>query len=240
MNILLYVLVAVVGFVLGQFMDWCNIRFSSEKKIFSKEFFTEHLKELKINYPICIINSLIFVGLFYRYGISLEFFKYSFLGTCLITAFVVDFYLEIIPNKLNLTIFLGGLIFAIIGQIWHLSSIIDMILGMLAGGGIFLIITLIGGLIAGKEAMGLGDVKLMGAMGMIVGFIPIIIISILSFFVGGILIAVLLISKKKTLQDYIPFGPSIVIASYIVMLVPIYLIIGSFLWLVTLGKFKMF
>lgn len=238
MNILFYVLIAVIGFCLGQFMDWCNIRFSSEKKIFSKEFFTEYLKDLKINYPICIVNALIYIALFYRYGISLEFFKYAFLGTCLISVFIVDYYLQIIPNKLNLTIFLGGLVFAIIGQIWNLSSLKSMIFGMLAGGGIFLLITLIGGLIAGKEAMGLGDVKLMGAMGMIIGFAPTIVVSILSFFVGGIMILVLLLSKKKTLQDYIPFGPSIVIASYITMLVPIYLIIGSFLWMVTLGKIK--
>lgn len=86
--------------------------------------------------------------------------------------------------------------------------------------------------------MGLGDVKLMGAMGLIVGFVPIIIISLLSFFVGGFMIAFLLITKKKTLQDYIPFGPSIVIASYITMLVPISIIIGTFFWIVTFGKYK--
>ena len=42
---------------------------------------------------------------------------------------------------------------------------LDKLLGLAIGGGIFLIITLIGGLIAGKEAMGFGDVKLMGASG---------------------------------------------------------------------------
>ena len=39
-----------------------------------------------------------------------------------------------------------------------------MLLGCVTGGGIFILITLLGGLIAGKEAMGLGDVKFMGAV----------------------------------------------------------------------------
>ena len=36
--------------------------------------------------------------------------------------------------------------------------------GMVLGATVFLVITFLGGVIAGKEAMGLGDVKLMGAL----------------------------------------------------------------------------
>ena len=44
------------------------------------------------------------------------------------------------------------------------SIALDRLAGMFVGGGIFLIITLIGGLIAGKEAMGMGDVKFVGVL----------------------------------------------------------------------------
>ena len=73
----------------------------------------------------------------------------------LISAFVIDYKIQIIPNRLNLSIFETGLVFAFIFGVQNLNIAKDMLLGMLVGGGIFLLITLIGGAIAGKEAMGL-------------------------------------------------------------------------------------
>ena len=58
----------------------------------------------------------------------------------------------------------------------NVAITINMLLGMLAGGGIFLLITLLGGLFYGKEAMGFGDVKLMGALGIFFGLSNIIVI----------------------------------------------------------------
>lgn len=95
----------------------------------------------------------------------------------------------------------------------------NYLLGMLVGGGIFLLITLIGGLIAGKEAMGFGDVKLMGALGLFFGWPNMIIISLISFLIGAILSILLLVTKKKKTSEYIPFGPFIVIATFITILV---------------------
>ena len=100
----------------------------------------------------------------------------------LLSVFVIDYRLQIIPNRLNLTIFEIGLVFTFIHGLSNVAISINMLLGMLAGGGIFLAITFIGGLIYGKEAMGLGDVKLMGALGLYFGFSSIAEISLLAFF----------------------------------------------------------
>ena len=86
---------------------------------------------------------------------------------------------KIIPNRLNLTIFEVGLVFTFIEGIININIAIDMLLGMIAGAGIFLFITLVGGLIAGKEAMGFGDVKLMGALGLFFVWRTIIIIYLI-------------------------------------------------------------
>ena len=126
----------------------------------------------------------------------------------LISAFVIDLKLQIIPNRLTLTIFEVGLVFTFLTTLLNINGgidlFIDSILGMLVGGGIFLIITLIGGAIAGKEAMGFGDVKLMGA---------------LSFLFAAIVSIIILISRKKKFSEYIPFGPFIVVAAIIPMYV---------------------
>ena len=82
----------------------------------------------------------------------------------LLSVFVIDYKLQIIPNRLNLSLFEIGIIFAFLYGLSDVAITINMLLGMLAGGGIFLLITLVGGLFYGKEAMGFGDVKLMGAL----------------------------------------------------------------------------
>lgn len=51
------------------------------------------------------------------------------------------------------------------------------------------------------------------------GFKSIIQIFVVSFFVGAIISAFLLITKIKKKDDYIPFGPFIVIATYITMFI---------------------
>ena len=108
---------------------------------------------------------------------------------------------------------------------------------MAFGGGVFLIITLIGGLIAGKEAMGFGDVKFMGALGLYFGIINIIVISLTAFLLAAIISVVLLATKIKKKSEYIPFGPFIVIASFISMLVPFNIIFIVLAKIFTLGMY---
>lgn len=119
-----------------------------------------------------------------------------------------------------------------------ISALTDSILGMLAGGGIFLLITLIGGLIAGKEAMGFGDVKFMGALGLFFGWINIIIISVLAFLLAAIISIGILIIRRKKVNEYIPFGPFIVASCLVVIFTPFDLLVTIMLKIFTLGMYK--
>ena len=85
---------------------------------------------------------------------------------------------------------------------------------------IFLIITGIGSFIAGKEAMGMGDVKLVGALGLFFGLKNILAIAVCSFLLGAIIGVFLMIIRKTKSKDYIPFGPFIVASTIILMLTP--------------------
>ena len=91
---------------------------------------------------------------------------------------------------------------------------------MFVGAGIFLLIALFALIAYKKEGMGLGDVKLMGVLGLFFGVKNIFQIFILSFFVGAIVSIVLLVSKAKKKDDYIPFGPFIVIGAFWTMIFP--------------------
>lgn len=241
-HILIYALVGIVGLFAGQFIDWCNKRLPEYKKVLSKEFFTEYMKHFKPNYLLMLVTAIAYLGLLYTFNISLDFFKYVALVPMLLSAFCIDYKLQIIPNRLTLTIFETGLIFtflnAIINTNLGITTFTNSILGMLVGGGIFLLITVIGGIIAGKEAMGFGDVKLMGALGLFFGWLNIIIVSVVSFLLAAVISIGVLIFRKKGFSDYIPFGPFIVLASLIVIFTPFDLLLMIVLKIFTLGMYQ--
>ena len=239
-----YLLAMIIGIIVGQFIDWMNKRLPEYKKVFTKEIISEYKINFKPNYILMTINAIIYMGLIYRYGIqetfieNLTLIKYLILTPMLISAFVIDYRLQIIPNRLNLTMAEIGLVIAFIFGTSNVAITIDMLLGMLAGAGIFLIITLVGGLIYGKEAMGLGDVKLMGALGLYFGLANIVVIAIMSFLIGAILGIILIASKIKKSDEYIPFGPFIVIAVFISIFIPFDVLVGSLMTILTLGMYK--
>lgn len=239
-NILYYVIVGIVGTVIGVFVDYCNKIFLKEEKILSKKNLKEYAINFKPNYILCIITAIAYVALLYKFGSTdlIKFSMYILLTPMLLSAFVVDYKEQIIPNRLNLTMFEIGLVFVVIYSLTNLSIAIDMLLGMLAGGGIFLLITIIGGFIAGKEAMGLGDVKLMGALGLYFGLASTITITIMSFLIGAIISILLMIIKKNKMDTYIPFGPFIVCAAIVNIFVPFEIIFVVLMKIFSLGLYK--
>lgn len=238
-NIVWYILFAVLGIIVGQFTDWIIKRMSKEKKVFEKGAFKNFKNEFVPNYKLMILTSLIYIGLVYYYGWNeiLTLLKFSFIVPILIATFVIDYRLQIIPNRLNLTLFEIGLIFTFLYGFNNVNVAVDMCLGLLAGGGVFLIITLIGGLIAGKEAMGFGDVKLMCGLGLIFGLSQTIVLTILSFLIGAVISIILLVTKKKKTDEYIPFGPFIVTSTFICMFVPFTYLASFLLKVFTLGLY---
>ena len=243
-HILIYVAIAVAGFFIGKFVNWCNYRLPEYKPVFSKEIFSKYKKDYKPNLLLSLITMLIYIILLYVLGIqktflgNLELIKYLILTPMLLSAFVIDYKLQIIPNRLNMTMFEIGIILMFLAGIFNANIAIDMFFGMLAGAGIFLLITLVGGLIAGKEAMGFGDVKLMGSLGIYFGIANTITITLMAFLIGAILSIILLVTKVKKTDEYIPFGPFIVIATFIAMVVPFSTIVSVLLFIFSLGMIK--
>lgn len=241
-HILSYVLVGIIGLLVGQFIDWCNKRLPEYKKVLSKEFFTEYMKQFKPNYLLMVITAVMYIALLYLFHGSLDLLKYMALVPMLISAFCIDLKLQIIPNRLTLTMFETGLLFTFLSVISNtnlgINTFVNSVLGMLVGGGIFLLITVIGGIIAGKEAMGFGDVKLMGALGLFLGWVNIIIVSVIAFLLAAIISIGILIFRKKQFGDYIPFGPFIVIASFIAIFTPFDLLLLIVLKIFSLGLYK--
>ena len=243
-HILYYVILTIIGGIAGQLVDYCSRCFLKEQKIFSKESFLKYKRIMLPNYILILCTVVGYILLLYKFGISsvidknLELVKYVLLLPMLECAFFVDLKEQIIPNRLNLLMLEIGLVFVFLHGFTNINLALNMLIGMIAGGGIFLLITLIGGLIAGKEAMGMGDVKLMGALGLYFGLQNIIVISILSFVIGAVGSIIYMIINRKNANNYIPFGPFIVMATIITIFVPFDILFNILMEFFTLGMYN--
>lgn len=237
-HILNFVVIALIGLIVGKFIAWCNIRIPEKKKIFSKEFFKYNKEGLEYNYIFMIITAVLYIALLYKFGIkkddifkNLDLIKFLILMPMLIIAFFIDLKYRVLPNRLNLTLFEFGLGITFIYGITNVNMAKDYIVGMFVGTLIFAVVTLLGKIASGKEAMGLGDVKFMGALGLYFGINAISEVALLSFVIAAIfsiiILFVRLISKNK--DEYVAFGPFIALSAIICIFIPSGYIFDMFL-----------
>ena len=90
---------------------------------------------------------------------------------------------------------------------WRVESLLDSLLGALAGGGLLYLLGKIYFLLRHQEGMGFGDVKMMAMVGLFLGpklvLLSIWCASIVGALLGG---AVILIFRKNWRSYEIPFG----------------------------------
>lgn len=66
-----------------------------------------------------------------------------------------------------------------------------------------------------KNSVGFGDIKLFAVMGLLLGLYGIGYAMVITMLVSFVMAIVLLATKKKTRKDTIPFGPAIVIGTFL-------------------------
>lgn len=102
-----------------------------------------------------------------------------------------------------------------VASIHWVGGLLGSILGLLVGGFVVWFWRIAGSYAFGREAMGMGDVHLMAAVGAVLGPGPAIVAFFLAPFFGmGIALYLLLLGKRRE----VPFGPYLSLASAFVML----------------------
>lgn len=243
-HIFWYVGIGILGLLIGRFLGLVNTNLPEHKKIFSMPIIKDYIKNTNTDYIMMIVISVLYIFLLLAIGIEdkLKLIQFLLLTPMLVSAFCIDYKLQIIPNRLTLTMFETGIVFSFLRGLNNLNVAVEMWLGMILGAGIFIILTFLGNIVFKKETMGFGDVKLMGALGLFFGWRNIIAISILSFFIAAIFSLVLIIKnkiKKQDISEFIPFGPFIVLATFIVMFTQLEMLIKLTFVVFTLGKYSL-
>ena len=165
-NIFWYVGIGILGLLVGNFLGVVNYCLPEHKKVFSMDMIKNYIHMTKSNYILNIIMCVLYLVILYFVGISdwVRLAEYLILSPMLVSAFAIDYKLQIIPNRLTLTMWEVGIIFSFIRGINNLNAAVEMWIGMILGAGIFFLLTFLGNIIFKKETMGFGDLKLMGAL----------------------------------------------------------------------------
>ena len=147
-------------------------------------------------------------------GLNLKLVGYMMFASALIVVTWVDFKHQIIPDSMWITAFIGGLFIVahvVIEGEFTKEWIISRIIGFFAVSGLFFLIALI----SGGRAMGGGDIKLMAAVGFVLGWKAVIIALFMSAILGVIFSIGRKIISKEEMKGVIPFGPFLALGSVI-------------------------
>ena len=170
-------------------------------------------------YPLFeLLSGLSFLLVAWRYAFQPVLPLYLFFTFVLIVVSGIDFFHQVIPDIFSLLLVLTGLGFsffnAYLGDSWKLRFL-HSFLGLIAGGGILLLVSSLGEKLLKKEVMGGGDVKLLAGIGAVMGIWQILPVLFLASLIGSIFGITLIVSRKMTRQDYLPFGPFLALAAYL-------------------------
>lgn len=251
LNLYLGILIFIFGLIMGSFFNVCIYRIPREESVIKPRpqciSCGKHLRVIDLllvlsfiflkgrcrycrekislrNIVVELLTGLVYVSLFLRFSLSVDFISAIFLMSVLIVVFFIDLYNKIIPHGLTLIGMAGGLILTLF-NFFNPSEVFENtkwwyhLVGILPGSGILFLVALIGIVIyKSDEGMGMGDVYIFAPIGLFLGWKLCMLNLVLSIFIAGFISVILLIFRRKNRKDTIPFGPFIVIGTFIVLM----------------------
>ena len=233
-------LVLVIGLCIGSFLNVCIYRIPREESIaypsshctscgyelkfydlipvFSYIFLKGRCRKCKEKvshiYPtIEIINGLIYLILFIKFGLTFEFVFYSILSSLLIVISIIDIKTKEVYSSTTIFGLLIAIIYIISGVYFAKISIVNNVLGGVIGYGIIYLIILL------TRGMGEGDADIAGICGLFIGIKGILVSLFLAIVIAGIAASIILLLKKKDKKSEIAFGPYIALGTFIWILI---------------------
>ena len=177
--------------------------------------------QIDLNYFLVeLISALNFVLIFYLFGFSLTTILFFILSICFIIIIFIDMKHFIIPNELTFTLMIIGFLKSFDPYLnqYLFPNFVDSLIGGVIGYTIIWFIIFAYKKLRNKDGMGLGDAKLLSAIGFWFGWISIPFILFFSSFVALIFAVPGLLNKSKNMSSQIPFGPYIILGCVLYLL----------------------
>lgn len=164
-------------------------------------------------YPLVeMLTGVLFVAVYNRFGLEWTTLVFWVMTAGLVVGTFVDFDHMIIPDSVSI----GGMVFglaasALVPQVHGVQAaapaVIASAIGLGAGFGSLWLVAVAGKWVFKKDAMGFGDVKLLGAIGALLGVSGVVYTVLVSSLVGTIVGIALIAFGGRAWQSRIPYGP---------------------------------
>lgn len=167
-----------------------------------------------------LLTAALFLAVWNAYGWDGRTLVYMlFIGGLILGTFV-DLDYMIIPDRVSVGGMAAGLacsalVPALHGRDAAAASVLASLVGLAAGAGSLWLVGWIGRLVLKKDAMGLGDVKLLGAIGAFLGWPGVVFTVLVSSLLGSVAGVSMIALRHREWQSRIPYGPYLALAAVI-------------------------
>lgn len=161
-----------------------------------------------------VMGAVAFGALTLRFTTPVEWLAFGAYLAALVLLLAVDLDQRLLPDELTLPAIPIVLLFVVVGLDPLVPNTLGWIL-MTVAAAVALPLLLYGFSIPfGEGAFGMGDVKLLVSVGLLVGPLRLFTGVVYGVLLAGVVIVVLLALRRVTLRSYIPFGPFLVIGAF--------------------------
>ena len=175
-------------------------------------------EKISIRYALVeLVTATLFLLTYFQYGMSIYLARYLILIPFLIVIAMIDYdTMEVYTATTWLAIVLGIVLLGV--NFYVREPVATYVYGGLLGAGTIIFIILLSKLMLGTEGMGWGDAEICGLCGMFLGLKLTLLMMFFSFIIGGAIGIYLLGIKKKNGRSEMPFGPSIIMATFLMII----------------------
>lgn len=166
-------------------------------------------------YPVVeAANAVGYVLILATFGFNGTTVLYCILFSALLVVTGTDLSHQIIPNVVTVP----GILLGLLGAATVLPvGPINALLGVIIGGGILWALAWASPYLFGKEGMGGGDIKLLAMVGAFLGWKPALLTIMIGSLTGSVIGVSLIALRFMKRDEYIPFGPFLVLGALISM-----------------------
>ena len=170
---------------------------------------------ISLRYPLVeAANAAGYITILSVFGADWPTVFYCLLYSALLVVTGTDLTHKIIPNVVTLP----GIVLGLLGAATVLPvGPINALLGVAVGGGILWFLAWVSPYLFGKEGMGGGDIKLLAMIGAFLGWKPALLTIMIGSLTGSVIGVSLIALGFMKRDEYIPFGPFLVLGALISM-----------------------
>jgi leader peptidase (prepilin peptidase)/N-methyltransferase len=240
-EVLLAVFVALLGLVIGSFLNVCIHRLPRRQSVVSPGSRCPHCgyelrwydnipvvsyailgarcrkckAGISIRYPaVELITMSVFLAHYFVIGPDITLIPRLLFACILIVLFAIDLEHHLLPDAVTLPGIVVGLAFSLLLP----PGILSALLGVLIGGGVLWLIGEAYYRYSGQEGMGGGDVKMLAMIGAFLGWKLVLVTLVFSSIAGSLIGVIVLATRRGGLKYALPYGTFLALGALVASL----------------------